>query len=203
MNKHGYSSRNGNAPEYNTWQAMKARCNNPKHRAFQNYGGRGIRVCERWQNNFSNFMEDMGPKPTPDHTLERNNNDGLYEPSNCRWATQKEQMNNRRANHIVGVEGGQMCVAEAAVKLGINYSTLENRLWKGMSDEEATAKPNLRDTYFNFFNEQLTIRQAAAKFGIHLNTLRNRILNKKMPPEEAVTTKVRFQKAHKRSKPAG
>lgn len=89
--------------EYRTWAAMLCRCTNPDHRQFRHYGGRGIRVCERWHT-YANFLADMGRRPSPDLSLDRVDNDGDYEPDNCRWATRKQQMNNRRVS-IARFEG--------------------------------------------------------------------------------------------------
>lgn len=98
---HKYGSEMGeclsNMPEYDIWSEMKQRCYNANHKQFKDWGGRGITVCERWLNSFANFITDMGRRP-PQLTLDRINNDGNYEPTNCRWATWKEQINNRRCS---------------------------------------------------------------------------------------------------------
>jgi hypothetical protein len=82
--------------EHRTWKHIKMRCYNPKDISYKNYGGRGIIMCERWRHSAENFIADMGPKPSPKHSIDRINNDGNYEPSNCRWATRKQQNNNKR-----------------------------------------------------------------------------------------------------------
>jgi hypothetical protein len=88
---HGGSS----TPEFQAWMSMHKRCENPRMRNFRHYGARGIRVCERWSS-FENFLADVGPRPSPEHSLDRIDNDGNYEPTNCRWATRSQQQKNRR-----------------------------------------------------------------------------------------------------------
>ena len=83
-------------PLYQTWLGMKGRCNNPNNPIYKYYGGRGIKVCDRWKNSFEDFLNDMGEKPHPDYSLDRINNKGNYEPNNCKWSSVSEQMINRR-----------------------------------------------------------------------------------------------------------
>lgn len=96
--KHGMS----HEPTYNSWQCMKSRCTNPKAKGYDNYGGRGIKVCKRWFDSFENFLADMGERPRG-MTLERVDNSRGYSPDNCKWASKKEQANNRRKRKTTGV----------------------------------------------------------------------------------------------------
>lgn len=98
--KHGQTSSLNNkitrTSEYGIWSGMRQRCRDPKVRSFKNYGGRGIKVCERWEKSFVNFYEDMGPRPTNKHSIDRIDPNGNYEPGNCRWSDVSTQVRNRR-----------------------------------------------------------------------------------------------------------
>jgi len=111
---------------YETWISMKSRCLNKNYFYYKNHGGRGIRICERWMK-FENFYADMGERPNG-RTLDRINNDGNYEPENCRWATAKEQHRNKRNNRTIKYQGEIKCLAEWAEELNVNYWTLWSRL---------------------------------------------------------------------------
>jgi hypothetical protein len=126
----------GDTREYKSWAAMVARCTNEKHRSYGNYGGRGIKVCDRWRNSFENFYADMGDRP-PGMSLDRIDNDGDYTPDNCRLATTKEQNRNKRSNRLI--EGKVMVdwCEENDLSRNAVSSRLHRFLQKGMSDEDA------------------------------------------------------------------
>lgn len=127
-------------PEYQTWSGILARCLNPNGPAWGNYGGRGITVCDRWLK-FENFFADMGRKPSVMHTLERLNNDGPYDPSNCRWATYTQQNRNRRSNHNLTFGGVTMCIAAWSSRLGFRSGLIWDRLERGWSVADALTRP--------------------------------------------------------------
>ena len=120
--------------EGNSWRAMRQRCDDPKYWAYNHYGGRGIKYCERWKS-FANFFADMGPKPTPKHSLDRIDNNGDYCPENCRWADQKTQVANssKKLNALV--------TSEQIEASGINPNTVRDRLYRGWSVKEALTRP--------------------------------------------------------------
>lgn len=113
------------SPGYSSWTSLLDRCRSTEGSEYRNYGSRGITVCERWRK-FENFISDMGPKPSPQHSLDRIDNDGNYEPGNCRWATKKEQARNRRTNTPVIRDDGLAfaTIEEAAEATGLKSSSI-------------------------------------------------------------------------------
>ncbi len=136
--KHGYARPGRKHPTYVRWISMMDRCHNPKTKRYADWGGRGIKVCERWQT-FENFLEDMG-LPPDGMTLDRVDNDLGYSMDNCRWASPKDQSRNRRDNHLITFRGETKCLMEWSITLGYKYSTLCTRLSRGMSVERAFTK---------------------------------------------------------------
>lgn len=126
-----------NSPTYYSWTGMNQRCSNPNHSSWKNYGGRGIKVCKRWRHSFKNFLSDMGERPSLDYSIERSDNDGNYEPSNCKWADLEEQHNNTRTNVKIEWRGVTMTITQWSRKLGIKTATLFSRLGKGWSIQDA------------------------------------------------------------------
>ncbi len=130
-----------NTPEYQAWQGMKNRCHNPNDASFSRYGGRGIKVCDQWRNDFKAFLRNVGPRPSRQHSLDRINNDGNYEPGNVRWALADRQARNRSNNVLVTHDGETLTAVEWAERLGIPASTFRKRLEKGWTHERAVTTP--------------------------------------------------------------
>lgn len=126
--------------EFNSWRGMIERCTSPVCGRFKDYGGRGIQVCERWLS-FQAFITDMGMKPTPKHTIERENNEGNYEPGNCIWATRAVQSLNRRANRVLELNGQSKCLKQWAAEYGMDYYTIHSRIKRGWSVADAITTP--------------------------------------------------------------
>ena len=116
---------------------MRGRCNNPNNEDYPNYGGRGITVCERWMHYFENFLEDMGRRPSLKHSIERIDNNGNYEPLNCKWATKKEQNRNKRNVRSLTVNGVTKLICEWGDGLGVKSHTILGRIKRGWSLEDA------------------------------------------------------------------
>lgn len=130
---HGLS----NTKEYRAYHLMKNRCYNPKLEHYAGYGGRGIKMCDRWLQSFENFYEDMGDAPTSKHTLDRKENDKDYSKENCQWATWTQQANNKRNNRIHTYNGVRYSQREFAQFLGVKYNTMKataNKL--NLTDEQ-------------------------------------------------------------------
>lgn len=125
--KHGLSHKKNS--EYEIWKGMKARCYNTNHSGYNNYGGRGIEVCDRWRSSFENFISDMGLKPSPKHSLDRYpDTNGNYCPENCRWATTEEQSRNKRNNKWYNMGDKRMIMEDWAKYFGVDQSTLYEHL---------------------------------------------------------------------------
>jgi hypothetical protein len=132
-------------PSYYSWSNMKQRCTNPSATGYARYGGRGIKVCDRWDADFWAFAADMGPKP-PGYTLERKDNNGDYEPSNCRWASRKEQSRNVERNLRVVIDGQEHLACQLEEKSQWSRKSIAVRAKAGLSLEQVLFGPKLPPT---------------------------------------------------------
>ncbi len=142
---HGHAGRGEKRSKiYQCWNAMLERCGNPKNIFYRNYGGRGIKVCDSWKENFVNFLNDMGAAWKPKLEIDRIDNDGNYEPRNCRWITHTQQNRNKRTNVMIFFNGETRCLKDWCQKLGLEYQTTRQRLIAGLSPAKAFSKENYR-----------------------------------------------------------
>ena len=130
------------SPEYGVWTSMVQRCHNPNCKRYQDYGGRGICVCQEWRDSFAAFLSHVGPRPSPSHQIDRIDNARGYEPGNTRWATIKENNRNRRNNRLVTYGGETLCLAEWSERTGIHAGTIRSRLNRGWNAEAAATTPS-------------------------------------------------------------
>ncbi|MFA7177604.1 MAG: hypothetical protein WC114_10175 [Smithellaceae bacterium] len=162
--------------EYRRWDSMIQRCVNKNHKHYHNYGGRGIKVCERWRNSFAAFLEDLGPRPSANHSIDRIDNNGDYCPENCRWATKAEQVRNTRRNRLVAFRGETLCVADLARRHGLTPQALQGRLNAGWPVERAITtpiRPHLRMLTHN--GKTLSVTGWARELGVRYGLLANRL----------------------------
>lgn len=131
-------------PEYNAWKGARRRCTDSEDVQFHNYGGRGIKMCQRWMESYANFLSDMGPKPDPSYTIERKNSNGDYEPSNCKWATTSEQARNRSTNVRISCGGMTKCIADWEIFFSLKKHALRGK-----------TKERVEELVINLFNERM------------------------------------------------
>jgi hypothetical protein len=170
---------------------MKQRCYNPNHVQWKDWGGRGIAVCRQWKYSFEAFFEDMGPRPSKKHSLDRIDNMKGYTPENTRWATRRKQQNNTRRNRRLTFQGHNKTIAQWAQILGVRFDNIFYRLQKGWSIEQTLSEPiaphEIRITYQG---ETLNILEWSKRSGIKYTTLNWR-LRRGWPIERALTEPVR------------
>lgn len=192
--KHGHTSDYTESSEYNSWCHMKERCYNPNSKFFKYYGGRGIKTCERWLNSFENFIEDMGLKPSKLHSLDRfPNNNGDYEKTNCRWATKKEQANNKRSTMYINYNNDIKSLKEWCEILELNYKKTHKRIkYYGWSIERAFFDPPIpQDRLIEFNGKKQSVSAWARELGIIGSTLSSRLNHLGLSVEDAFNPKSR------------
>ena len=185
---HGETTQEGfRTPEYTAWIQVIQRCTNSCAAGYARYGGRGISVCERWRSSFGSFLADMGRKPSPEHSIERKNNDGNYEPGNCVWATRKVQARNKSSNHNISALGRTQCVADWAAELGCAPSAIARRLEGGWTPEDAVTTPprECEERTIEARGQTLNLAQWSRLSGVSPMTIAHR-LDTGGPPESAI-----------------
>lgn len=163
---------------YSIWKGIKSRCGNPSRKSYNDYGGRGITVCDEWRNSFKTFREwSLANGYSDDLTIDRIDNDGNYGPENCRWTTRTEQCNNTRRNHIVEAFGESHTLAEWSRINGLSYNTIKTRMRRGAQDEELVAPVKKRTVTVN--SETHTLKEWADLTGVNYNTIKTRVYHGK------------------------
>lgn len=174
---------------FNTWCSMKKRCYNPKHKSYKYYGGRGIIICDEWINSYEVFRcWSLANGYAEKLSIDRKNNDGNYEPSNCRWVTDKVQHNNTRANHPLTYNGVTKNVTQWAEELGVSDSAIFQRISKGWSVDKIFTKPFLGQQKLEYNGLKLTINEWAKKLNIRRALIDQR-LKRNWTVEQTLFTK--------------
>ena len=190
---HGEARRNQLTPLYNTWRGMKERCLNPNHIGYNNYGGKGIIICEEWQNSFVKFREwALSNGYQEGLTIDRVDTNGNYEPSNCRWSTQKEQQNNKTSNHFLTYNGITMTINQWAEELGVKRELIKDRLRWGWSVEKALVTPvrECKSIIYEFNGESHNLKEWAHILKLPYDTLHYRVHKLNWTIDKALTTPI-------------
>lgn len=178
----------------NIYKMMKHRCNDIKYDKYNYYGGRGIAICESWDQSYYNFEKWALSHGYEDGlTLDRIDNDKGYGPNNCRWVTMKEQANNRSTNHMITYKGKTQSLAKWADELKISVEMLYHRIYDGWSVERALTEPNhniVKSTYITYKGKTKRMFEWAKELKMQYNTLCNRINVHHWPIEKAIETPV-------------
>lgn len=190
----GYNVKHGatGTTEYKSWQMMKERCLTETNKAYPYYGGRGIKVCDRWLESFENFLQDMGKKPSPLHSLDRfpNNKDGHYEPGNCRWGTDEQQCRNRRSNVVIEYNGEKKTLIEWSESLGFDYESMRlkvhrigaKKAFDNYMDGVTSIIPSIE-----FRGKVQTLSKWCEELGLNYESMRHRIRKLGWSPQDAFT----------------
>lgn len=182
-------------PTYNSWRCMMRRCYAPADIGYSRYGGRGITVCRQWRESFEAFLSGMGERPSKRHQIERIDNNGNYEPENCRWATRKEQARNRRSQRSLTFDGETLCVTEWAERLGFTERQLRNRIHQGWPVERILTEPvNHTRRMLTHSGETLCIAEWARRTGLSIQTICYRLDVQNHTAEDALTIPVKKRK---------
>ena len=168
-------------PEYTAWVNMIQRCENQNLRWYQRYGGRGISVCPEWRSSYEAFLRDMGRRPSPEHSVDRIDVDGNYEPRNCRWATSKEQQRNRSNSRTLAIDGVSKTLAEWSEVSGICLSTIAFRVASRRSSDEALAqagslvRPTVQCERHEYQGRMMSVSELVGLTGIPDVSMRRRL----------------------------
>ena len=193
-NSHGMTE----TSEYSAWKNIKSRCLNSDHKHYSNYGGRGIKICDRWKNSFENFFTDMGKKPTSKHSIDRIDNNSDYCPENCKWSTRVQQENNKRTNKpLITIGNETRTIAQWTTKMGFEESVIYNRLKLGWSEYDAVMTPVETGKLITIGNETRAIAQWTTKMGFNRTLIQSR-LRLGWSEYKAVMTPVRPYKIEKK-----
>lgn len=187
---HGYCG----TKEYRAWKSIKTRCNNPNYDHYHRYGGRGIRMHEGWQEDFETFLADVGFAPSPDHSIDRIDNDGNYEPGNVRWATRTEQSRNKDWVRKITIDGVTKTQPEWAEEFGVRLDRIQGRVQNGWDPVDAVLKTKYkRGERISYNGVTKSIDGWAKEVGLSPNTIRLR-LKKGWTSKEILLTPARGKK---------